>query len=425
MICTQSVSSILLRAVKIVKCRERTNMSQKFKRFFLIVADSAGVGEEPDAAKFNDVGSNTWAHAAASVGGIKVPNMEAMGIGELDDIMGIKPIHDHPHAFSLRLRETSNGKDTMTGHWEMMGINTTKPFQTFTDTGFPASLIKELEDKTGHKIIGNYASSGTEILKVLGEEQMKDNSLIVYTSADSVLQIAAHEKVTGLQELYRCCEIAREICMKPEYFVGRVIARPYVGTSKDDFKRIVGDRRDYAVSPSGTTALDILKAHGLMVSCVGKISDIFNDVGVVKTVHTISNEDGMDKTIDQLKNDNWTGLCFVNLVEFDSEYGHRRDAPGYAHCLEALDKRIGEFVANMRKDDVLMITADHGNDPTYRGTDHTREKVPLLIYSPSIVNGANLDERSSFADIGESVLFNFGLKKADTMIGKVIKELYK
>jgi phosphopentomutase len=400
-------------------------MANKFKRFFLIVADSAGVGEEPDAAKFGDVGSNTWAHAAASVGGIKVPNMEAMGIGELDDIMGVKKVSDHPHAFSMRMREASNGKDTMTGHWEMMGIKTSKPFQTFTDTGFPKSLIDELEKETGHKIIGNYASSGTEILKVLGEEQMKENSLIVYTSADSVLQIAAHEEVTGLKELYRCCEIARKICMKPEYFVGRVIARPFIGTNKDDFKRVVGDRHDYAVSPSGTTAMDILKEHHYMVSCVGKISDIFNMAGVVKTVHTVSNEDGMDKTIEQLKNENWTGLCYVNLVEFDSEYGHRRNAPGYAHALEALDVRIGEFIKAMRPDDVLMITADHGNDPTFHGTDHTREKIPLLIYSPSIKNGGYLEERDSFADMGESILFNFGLQKADTMIGKVIKELYK
>jgi phosphopentomutase len=398
---------------------------KKFKRVFLIVADSAGIGEEPDAAKFGDCGTNTWVHAAASVGGIKVPVMESFGIGELAEIPGVKPIHEHPHAFAMRCREASNGKDTMTGHWEMMGILTTKPFQTFTDKGFPASLIKELEEKTGHKIIGNYASSGTEILKVLGEEQMKENSLIVYTSADSVLQIAAHEGVTGKEELYRCCEIAREICMKPEYFVGRVIARPYVGTNKDNFKRIVGDRRDYAVSPSGVTAMDILKKNGFMVSCIGKISDIFNDDGVVKTVHTVSNEDGMDKTIAQVKGDKWEGLCFVNLVEFDSEYGHRRNPVGYARALEAFDKRLAELVPLMREDDLLLITADHGNDPTYTGTDHTREKVPLLAYSPAIKDGKYLDERSSFADMGETILENFGLKKDPKMIGTVIKEILK
>ena len=234
-------------------------MAKHYKRFFVIVADSAGVGEEPDAAKFGDVGSNTWAHAAESVGGLKVPFMAAMGIGELDDILGVKAIKDHKNAYSLRLRETSNGKDTMTGHWEMMGVNTQKPFQTFTDTGFPQELIDELEERTGHKIIGNYSASGTAILVELGEQQMKENSLIVYTSADSVLQIAAHEEVTGLDELYRCCEIAREICMRPEYLVGRVIARPYVGTNKNDFKRVGAHRHDYTVSPTGVTALDILK----------------------------------------------------------------------------------------------------------------------------------------------------------------------
>lgn len=397
----------------------------KFKRIFLIVADSAGIGEEPDAALFNDVGSNTWVHAAESVGGLNVPNMEAMGIGELADIPGVKPIHDHKHAFSLRVREASNGKDTMTGHWEMMGVLTTKPFVTFTDTGFPKELIDELEKRTGHKIIGNYSSSGTEILKVLGEEQMRDNSLIVYTSADSVLQIAAHEEVTGLEELYRCCEIARELCMKPEWRVGRVIARPYVGTCAADFRRIGGDRRDYTVEPTGVTAMDVLKENGFEVSCVGKISDIFADVGVTKTVHTVSNEDGMDKTIEQLKNDHYTGFCFVNLVEFDSEYGHRRNPVGYARCLEALDKRIGEFIKYMKEDDLLLITADHGNDPTFHGTDHTREKVPLLAYSPSIKNGRCLEERFTFACMGATILKNFGLKRKPGMIGDPIEDFFE
>lgn len=399
--------------------------SYKFKRVFLIVADSAGIGEEPDAAAFGDVGTNTWVHAAQSVGGIHVPVMEGFGIGQLAAIPGVKPIEEHPHAYCTRLREASNGKDTMTGHWEMMGILTTKPFQTFTDTGFPKSLIDELSKETGHKIIGNYASSGTEILKVLGEEQMKENSLIVYTSADSVLQIAAHEGTTGKEELYRCCEIARKICMKPEYFVGRVIARPFIGTNKDDFKRIVGDRHDYAVSPSGTTVMDLLKENGLMTSCVGKISDIFNAVGVTKAIHTVSNMDGMDKTIDEVKNGNYQGLCFVNLVEFDSEYGHRRNAPGYAHALEDFDKRLAELLPFLKEDDLLLITADHGNDPTYKGTDHTREKVPLLAYSPSFQKGRMLEERSSFADIGASLLKNFHLKKSANMIGEPIDEFFE
>ena len=395
----------------------------RYKRIFVIVTDSVGIGEMPDAALFGDKGANTFVHTAEKCGGLKVPVMNSLGLGDLAPIKGTT-IVKHPHSFSMRLRETSNGKDTMTGHWEMMGINTTKPFQTFTDTGFPQSLIDELEEKTGHKVIGNIAASGTEILKQLGMEQMRDNSLIVYTSADSVLQIAAHEEVTGVKELYRCCEIAREICMKPEYFVGRIIARPYIGNSPETFKR-TANRHDLAVSPSGTTTMDVLKNNGLMVSCVGKIGDIFNGVGVVKTQKTISNEDGMDKTIDECKNHEFTGLCYVNLVEFDSEYGHRRNPLGYGQCLEAFDKRLGELIACAKDDDLIMITADHGNDPIHSGTDHTREKVPLLIYSKSIKNGKYLEERSSFADIGASILKNFNLKKSKNQIGQPIVELFK
>ena len=397
---------------------------RKFKRIFVIVADSAGIGEEPDAADFGDCGSNTFAHAAESVGGLKAPVMEAMGLGNLDEIMGVKENNDHPHAYNLALRETSRGKDTMTGHWEMMGINTTKPFQTFTDTGFPQDLIDELERRTGHKIIGNVAASGTEILKDLGEEQMRDNSLIVYTSSDSVLQIAAHEEVTGLQELYRCCEIARELCMDPRYFVGRVIARPYLGTNKNDFRRVGADRHDYTVSPTGVTALDILKNAGYEVSAIGKINDIFNGVGVTRTIHTATNEEGMDEAIRQLGED-YTGLCFVNLVEFDSEYGHRRNPVGYAHCLEALDVRLAEFIKKMNDDDLLMVTADHGNDPTFRGTDHTREKVPLLMYSPSLNKGRKLEENATFACIGATVLHNFFLNKDASMLGEPLMEIFE
>lgn len=320
----------------------------KFDRIFVIVADSLGIGEEPDAAKFDDVGSNTFAHAAEAVNGIKCPNMEAMGLGELDDIKGVKVVSNHPNSYSARLREASNGKDTMTGHWEMMGILTLKPFKTFTDTGFPKELIDELEEKTGRKVIGNYSSSGTEILKVLGEEQTRNGSLIVYTSADSVLQIAANESVIPVPELYRCCEIAREICMKSEYLVGRVIARPFVGTNKDNFKRDGASRHDYTVSPTGISAMDILKENVLTVSAIGKINDIFNGVGVTRTIHTATNEEGMDEAIRQLKEDDYKGLCFVNLVEFDSEYGHRRNAVGYARCIEAFDKRVGEFIPNMK-----------------------------------------------------------------------------
>lgn len=394
---------------------------KKFKRIFVIVTDSVGIGEMPDANKFGDVGTNTFVHTAERCGGLNVPNMNSLGLGDLAPILGTSKVN-HPNAYCMRLREASAGKDTMTGHWEMMGIYTTKPFQTFTDTGFPKSLIDALEKQTGHKIIGNKAASGTEILKELGEEQKRDNSLIVYTSADSVLQIAAHEEVTGVKELYRCCEIARELCMKPEYFVGRIIARPYIGTNKDNFKR-TPNRHDLAVSPSGTTTMDILKENNYMVSCVGKIGDIFNQVGVVKTQKTTSNIDGMNKTIDEAKNHDFEGLCYVNLVEFDSEYGHRRNPIGYGKCLEEFDVKLGELIKELHEDDLLMVTADHGNDPTHTGTDHTREKVPLLVYSKSFKNGKYLDERETFADIGATILKNFNLSKAPNQIGKPIEEL--
>ena len=394
---------------------------KKFKRVFVIVIDSVGIGEMPDADKFGDKGTNTFVHTAEKCGGLNVPFMNSLGLADLADVKGTTKV-SHPNAYCARLREASNGKDTMTGHWEMMGIYTTKPFVTFTDTGFPDVLIKELEEKTGHKIIGNYAASGTEILKELGEEQKRDNSLIVYTSADSVLQIAAHEETTGVQELYRCCDIAREICMRPEYYVGRIIARPFVGEDKNSFKR-TPNRHDIAVSPSGTTTMDILKENGYMVSCVGKIADIFNMCGVVKTQKTVSNMDGMDKTIDECKNHDFEGLCYINLVEFDSEYGHRRNPIGYGKALEEFDVRLGELMEASKEDDLIIVTADHGNDPTHTGTDHTREKVPFLAYSKSLKNGKYLDERECFADIGATILENFGLKKTSNQIGSPIKEL--
>ncbi len=396
----------------------------KYRRIFLIVADSMGIGEEPDAHLYGDQGTNTIVHAASSIQGFSIPVMESLGIGSLADIPGVKNVQEHPSSFALTLREQSKGKDTMTGHWEMMGIETTKPFQTFTDTGFPASLIHELEGETGHKIIGNKAASGTEILKELGEEQMRENSLIVYTSADSVLQIAAHEEVTGLKELYRCCEIARKITMRPEYFVGRVIARPYIGKDKDHFKR-TENRHDYTVSPPGKTALDFLKENGFMTSGIGKIADIFNNQGISKTIHTGNNRAGMEETRRQIVEDkNDSGLWFINLVDFDSEYGHRRNPQGYARCIEEFDQELKITLPLLKEDDLLMITADHGNDPTHHGTDHTREKVPLLIYSPSIKKGRKLEERASFSDIGATILDNFGLKKPKTLIGTSIKEVF-
>lgn len=393
----------------------------KYQRIFVIVMDSAGIGALPDAEKFGDVGTNTFVHIAEKCGGLEIPTLNSLGLGDLAPVLGTTRV-DHPQAIATTLKEASNGKDTMTGHWEMMGIKTEKPFKTFTDTGFPPELIAELSEKTGRKIIGNKAASGTEILVELGEEQMREGSLIVYTSADSVLQIAAHEAVIPVPELYRYCEIAREICNRPEYRLGRIIARPFIGTDKTNFKR-TPNRHDLALSPTGRTVMDDLKDNGFEVSCIGKISDIFNGVGVTRTVKTVSNSDGMAKTIDQVKNLNFTGLCFVNLVEFDSEYGHRRNPAGYGAAIETFDRELKDMLDVLRPDDLVIVTADHGNDPTHSGTDHTREKVPFLAYSKKLTAGRKIAERSSFADIGATVLANFDVKPSDGEIGTPIAEL--
>ena len=395
----------------------------RYKRIFIIVADSMGTGYMKDAKDFGDEGANTLLHIGEKMpNGLNVPTLNSLGLGDLDPIKGTSVV-SHPNSFIAKANEVSNGKDTMTGHWEIMGINTQVPFKTFTDTGFPQDLIDELEKRTGHKVIGNYAASGTEILVELGEQQCRDGSMIVYTSSDSVLQIAAHEEHFGLDELYRCCEIAREICMKPEWMVGRIIARPYLGTDKTNFKRVTGHRHDLALRPSKETVMNVLQNHGFMTSCVGKIGDIFDQYGVVKTQKTVSNEDGMDKTIQEAKEHDFTGICFVNLVEFDSEYGHRRDPIGYGECIERFDKRVKELLPYLKDDDLLIITADHGNDPTWTGTDHTREKIPLIMYSKSIKNGGYLKERNSFADIGATILKNFGIEKPAHLLGEPIEEV--
>ncbi len=395
----------------------------KFKRVFVIVMDSVGIGAEPDAAKFGDAGTNTWVHTAHFCHGLKIPNINSLGLHDLADVEGSSEVK-HPHAYIQTLRERSNGKDTLTGHWEMMGILTPNPLITFTDHGFPKELIDELSVRTGRKIIGNYAESGTTILKQLGEQSMKEGSLIVYTSADSVLQIAAHVGVIPLEELYRDCEIAREITLRPEWRVGRVIARPFVGDNKDNFTR-TSDRRDYALSPSGKTAMDILQENKKDVLAIGKIHDIFNGCGCTESVHTVSNADGMERTIKLAKDRDFNGLCFVNLVEFDSLYGHRRNPAGYGKAIEEFDVQLGQLLPFIKDDDLLMITADHGNDPTYTGTDHTRERVPLFSYSPSYKKGCKLEEKDTFAVIGATVLANFGLKPTSNMIGEPIKELLK
>ena len=395
----------------------------RYKRIFVIVADSMGTGYLDDADKFGDKGSNTLLHIGEKMpNGLDVPTLNILGMGDLDPIRGTSKV-SHPQSFIAKAKEISNGKDTMTGHWEIMGIHTQVPFKTFTDTGFPKELIDELEKRTGHKVIGNCAASGTEILERLGEQQCREGSMIVYTSSDSVPQIAAHEEHFGLEELYRCCEIAREICMKPEWMVGRIIARPYLGTNKDDFKRVTGHRHDLALRPSQKTVMNVLQDNGFMTSCVGKIGDIFDQYGVVKTQKTVSNEDGMDKTINEAKEHDFTGLCFVNLVEFDSDYGHRRDPIGYGECIERFDKRVKELIPYLKDDDLLIITADHGNDPTWTGTDHTREKIPLIIYSKSIKNGRLLSERQSFADIGATILKNFNIEKPSHLLGEPIEEV--
>ena len=396
------------------------------KRVFVIVMDSVGIGSEPDADRFynaghNDVGSNTWVHIAEKNHGLSVPALEGLGLGDLAPIQGVKKVN-HPHSYVQTLRERSNGKDTLTGHWEMMGILTENPLVTFTDTGFPKELMDELSKRTGRKLIGNYSQSGTVILEELGEEQTRDGSLIVYTSADSVLQIAANKSCVPLEELYRDCEIAREITMKKEWRVGRVIARPFVGTDKTNFKR-TSERRDYALAPEGRTSLDDLIDNAKEVIAIGKIHDIFAGRGMNESMHIDSNHDGMMKTLDVVKNRDFEGLCFVNLADFDVLYGHRRNPKGYAECLEEFDRDLALILEAMRDDDLLMITADHGNDPTWYGTDHTRERVPLISYSPSYQNGRMIEEKDTFGCIGKTILENFSIKPSENQIGDVIPEL--
>lgn len=389
---------------------------RKFKRIFLIVIDSLGIGAMKDAAEYGDAGADTLGHIDRTVKELKLPAMERLGLGNLCTLSHVAS-SDHPLGYYARLNEASLGKDTMTGHWEMMGLHITTPFKTFTEHGFPPELIHELEERTGHKIVGNRSESGTKILDDLGEHQIRTGDMIVYTSADSVLQIAGHEETFGLDELYRCCEIAREITMKDEWKVGRVIARPYVGRKKGEFKR-TPNRHDYAVSPFGKTALDILKDAGYDVISVGKIADIFNNQGITEKYHSDSSVQGMEQTIEIAKRD-FHGLTFVNLVDFDALWGHRRNPEGYGRELEKFDEKLIQLLPLIREDDLLMITADHGNDPTYTGTDHTREQTPLLIYSPGL-KGGQLPVQDTFAVSGATILDNFDLSPAEGMIGHTL-----
>ncbi|MEH7636148.1 phosphopentomutase [Bacillus pumilus] len=374
----------------------------QYKRIFLVVMDSVGIGEAPDAAEFNDVGADTLGHIAEKMNGLHMPNMAKLGLSHIKEIKGI-PADEKPLAYYGKMQEASNGKDTMTGHWEIMGLYIDTPFRVFPD-GFPDELLNELKEKTGRGIIGNKPASGTEILDELGEEHMKTGDLIVYTSADSVLQIAAHEEVVPLEELYRICEIARELTLDEKYMVGRIIARPFVG-EPGAFVR-TPNRHDYALKPFDRTVMNELKDSGLDVISIGKISDIYDGEGITSSLRTKSNMDGMDKLVDTLKTD-FTGLSFLNLVDFDALYGHRRDPEGYGKALEEFDARLPEVFDLLKEDDLLVITADHGNDPVHHGTDHTREYVPLIAYSKKHQGANELPTSKTFADLGATVADNF------------------
>lgn len=384
--------------------------------------DSLGIGAMPDAASYGDAGTDTLGHISDRMETLTMPNLQKIGMANLHPLKQVAPA-EHPMGYYMTLKEASTGKDTMTGHWEMMGLHITKPFQTFTEHGFPKELIEELEKRTGHKVIGNKSASGTEILDELAEEEIATGHMIVYTSADSVLQICGNEETFGLQELYRCCEIARELTMRDEWKVGRVIARPYVGKKKGEFVR-TSNRHDYALKPYGRTALNALKDAGLEVISVGKIFDIFDGEGLTESNKSKSSVLGMEQTIEIAKRD-FTGLCFTNLVDFDALWGHRRNVEGYAHEIEKFDVKLGELLPLLRDDDLLIITADHGNDPTHTGTDHTREKVPFLAYSPSMKGSGSLGESDTFAVIGATIADNFGVAMPEGTIGTSLLENLK
>ena len=386
----------------------------RFKRVFVIVLDSLGIGPMADSARFDDAGADTLGHISETVKHLDIPNLQRLGLANLKALKQVKPA-EHPEGYFMAMNEASNGKDTMTGHWEMMGIRTDKPFITFTEHGFPKELIDELEKRCGRKIIGNKAASGTEILEELGEQEVNEGKLIVYTSADSVLQICGNEETMGLETLYHYCEIARELTMRDEWRVGRVIARPYVGKKRGEFKR-TSNRHDYALKPTGPTALNALKDAGYDVISVGKINDIFVGEGITESNHSDSSVHGMQQTIDIAKRD-FKGLCFTNLVDFDALWGHRRNPVGYGEEIEKFDKKLGELLPLLREDDLLILTADHGNDPTYKGTDHTREQVPFIAYSPSDTESGKLDTSDTFAVIGATIADNFGVRMPEGTIG--------
>lgn len=378
----------------------------KFDRIAVIVLDSVGIGELPDAEAFGDLGSHTLGHIVERVPQIQLPHLRRWGLDRIAPISNWSISSEPAAAYYGKMAEVSVGKDTMTGHWELMGLKMTVPFQTFPE-GFPPELIIPFEERTGRKVIGNKPASGTEILDELGEEQMESGAWIVYTSADSVFQIAAHEDIIPLEELYRACEIARELTMDERFTVGRVIARPYTG-KPGAFKR-TPNRHDYAVKPPQPTVLNALKDAGFDTIAIGKINDIFDGEGITASNPTKSNKDGIEKTIEQLKQP-FKGLMFTNLVDFDSLYGHRRDPEGYAAALEEFDRAVPELEQQLSERDLLIVTADHGNDPVHAGTDHTREYVPLLMFSPSFKKPGQIALRSTFSDLGATIAHNFGVE---------------
>ena len=390
---------------------------KKYKRIFTIVLDSLGVGALPDAESYGDAGTDTLGHISQAMDEFHIPNLQRVGMANLHPLKQVEPA-EKPLGYYAYLHEASTGKDTMTGHWEMMGLHITKPFKTFTENGFPKELLDELSARTGRVIIGNKSASGTEILDELAEEEIATGHMIVYTSADSVLQICGNEETFGLEELYRCCEIAREITMRDEWKVGRVIARPYVGKKKGEFKR-TSNRHDYALKPYGRTALNALKDAGYDVISVGKINDIFDGEGITESNKSKSSVHGMEQTIEIAKRE-FEGLCFVNLVDFDALWGHRRDVKGYAQEIEKFDVKLGELLSLLKEDDLLILTADHGNDPTHTGTDHTREKVPFIAYSPSMEGNGKLEDTETFAVIGATIAENFGVEMPEGTIGSSI-----
>lgn len=396
---------------------------EAYRRIFVIVLDSLGIGAMEDVEKFGDSGADTFGHILNKMKTLDIPNLRNLGIINLHPAGEMEPVKE-PWGRFMRVREASSGKDTMTGHWEMMGIRTEKPFKTFTENGFPPELIHELEKRCKKRVIGNKSASGTAIIEELGEEEINTDAMIVYTSADSVLQIAGNEETFDLERLYQCCEIARELTMKEEWKVGRVIARPYVGKKKGEFRR-TSNRRDYSLKPDIPTVLNAMKDAGLDVIGVGKIHDIFCGEGLTESCHSDSSVQGMEQTIEICGKD-FHGLCFVNLVDFDALWGHRRDPEGYGHELEKFDKNLGVLLNTMREGDLLILTADHGNDPTYTGTDHTREYVPFLAWSPRMEKGGRLKDENTFAVIGATAAENFGVKMpAGTIGNSVLSKLQK